>query len=88
MGKFYGLFFYLCALSFKVVWFTALMEKRQLLLLLLPLPVQCKETTSLLVSSRNVLVHFIYRASSETQQLVHYQYTRSLFAHTAETSLF
>lgn len=50
MGKFYGLFFYLCALSFKVVWFTALMEKRQLLLLLLPLPVQCKETTSLLVS--------------------------------------
>lgn len=60
------------------------MEKRQFLLLL-PLPVQCKETTSLLLSppvtSCHLLLHSIPKARSETPL------PTPLSAHTAATSL-
>lgn len=78
MGKFYGLFFYSCALSFKVVWFTVPMEKRQLLLLL-PLPVQCKETTSLPVSCDVCPAPFPGPALKPSSG--RYQYTLSLCTH-------
>lgn len=38
MGKFYRLFFYSCVLSFQVLWFAFLMDKRPFLLLLCPDP--------------------------------------------------
>lgn len=80
MGRFYGLFFYLRTLCFKMVWFTVPMEKKSnlLLSLLLPLPVQCKKTTSLLTPLCTTLLNVIRGPGSANQQPGPCQYLLSL----------
>lgn len=80
MGRFYGLFFYLRTLCFKMVWFTVPMEKKSnlLLSLLLPLPVQCKKTTLLLTPLCTTLLNVIRGPGSANQQPGPCQYLLSL----------